>query len=100
MPRVSLWETLFLQMTCVTGEGGKAKNRHIRFNPLVSQAGRPVPVKFVQLPDKVSGRDGLKAILFAGDDRTPGSANFIASWHRDKGSTDVVSALFTHPPGR
>lgn len=47
-------------------------------SPLVT----PVPVELVQLPDKGSGRDGLTAILFADDGRTPGSVNFIASWHQ------------------
>lgn len=41
-----------------------------------------MPVELVKLPDKGCGRDGLTAILFAGDGRTPGSVNFIASWHQ------------------
>lgn len=61
--------------------GNVLKYRSIRFYPLVSLAGRPVPVKFLQLPGKGSGSGGLTAILIALDGSTPGSVNFIASWH-------------------
>lgn len=46
-------------------DGNILKYRYIRFYPLVSLAGRPVPVKFLHLPDKGSGSGGLTAIPIA-----------------------------------